>query len=60
VEGWRLRTLHCAPPLRGALYKKWGGTIKIFFRREDDVPHHFHIRSGAFGYDPQLVKRSSE
>ena len=33
--------LCCAPPLRGALYKKWGGTIKIFFRRIDTCPTTF-------------------
>ena len=45
--------LCCAPPLRRALYKKWGGTIKNFFRcfaPDGYVPHHFHIRSGALGY----------
>ena len=41
--------LYSAPPLRGALYKKWGGHDKNFFPalRAGYVPHHFHIRSGA-------------
>ena len=62
MDGGRLETQNIAlcraPPLRGALYKKWGGTIKNFFRRfapDGYVPHHFHIRSGALGKTCRLI-----